>query len=215
MKFDLIYQPGKASHSEDLLKMVASESETKVDVSPPKGRKSRRSSRSRSSSCGRTSSTSSLVTSSLPRLLRFQMKAGDQKLTPALAVDELLKTSHECIGTIIKSFTFVFVCISGVSPQFFRSVEVSRQTKYAYHFSSGSTFTCERSCNECTKMDCAHVKPKLFCLPQGMEVLILKEDGLLLFLSERNLHSIRNFDFSILAAREAMSFGDRKRAKNQ
>ena len=148
----------------------------------------------------------------LKRLIEWQMKAGAQVLQPAAVIEELLKSSYQCIGGPITSLTFIFVCIQGVSRKLLKYAKPTRETDLAYYFQAGSQFTCKRVCSVegalCKgRSNCEHAKAKVaeFVLPAMMEVLILKQAGLGCLLSDTNLRALSKPKSTLRIARDAIS----------
>lgn len=151
-------------------------------------------------------------------LIEWQMKGGAQVLQPAAAVDELLKSSSQCIGDPLLSLTFIFVCLEGVSKKFFESTQASSETDYAFHFKPGAQFECSRVCSKAGakckgQSDCVHAKakPSKFVVPNKMEVLILKHPGLVCLLSEANMRAIASIQANA-KTQAVSSFADHTKA---
>ena len=152
------------------------------------------------------------------KLLEMQMKAGTQQLTPAMAVDELSKSCFAQIGESIVSLTFVFVVVNEASKGFLGAVThgpKDSDTSLALVFRTGATFCCSRICTtkpQCENRSCAscRAKPSSFLVPENMDVVVLKEEGLRFLLTDINLAALKNFEPTLKAARAAISPADRR-----
>jgi hypothetical protein len=168
---------------------------------------------------GKSKSGDLLYKSANSKLLEMQMKAGKQQLTPAMAVDELSKSCFKQIGGSIVSLTFVFVVVNGVSTKFLEAVKPGpgdSDTPHAFVFRTGATFCCSCICTTkpvCKNRSCASCreKPSDFQVPESMDVVVLKEEGLKFLLTDINLAALKNFEPTLKAARAAISPDDRRR----
>lgn len=148
-------------------------------------------------------------------MFETQLKAGDQLLMPSLCVDELHKSTYQCIGTSVVKLTFMFVFTAKdvVSSTFLKHASPSPvASQYLWKFGSGTVFSCER--NETQLKEARRKadsdsqksqKPCSFTVPAGMEVLILTSEGTELLLGVENLRALRNFKDSIRAAALVLS----------
>jgi hypothetical protein len=139
-------------------------------------------------------------------MLELQLKSGDQKVTPSLLIDELVKSCYSLIGNgtdgTLVSVTFVMVCLNGLSTQFLKQFDNKPQPEVidgmlAYRFGPKTEFVCTRKVES--------MQLASFTVPTAMDVIILLDEGLKLFLTETNIRSLRNFGIGIKDAHLAMS----------